>query len=307
LLTQSQQVKNISNVKSLKVQLATGLCFEHPVGLAAGFDKNAELLDIAQDLGFSFIEVGTVTPKAQIGNDKPRLFRVPSKEALFNRMGFNNKGSEYVFHQLKKFKEKQKKSKGKNCLKVGVNIGKNKDTPMDLAPQDYALLARKFAFLADYLVVNVSSPNTAGLRDLQELKKLEPIVKSVLAEARSATNNPCPIFLKLAPELSGEVLKETIQATETWGIQGFVLSNTLAGEHQGLQGGWSGALLRDIGLNNLKLAREVTQLPLISVGGIMNEADAQTRLREGAALVQIYSGWIYRGPSFPSEIVKSLL
>jgi len=293
--------------RGLRVSLSPSLDFVHPVGLAAGFDKNAELVGVAENLGFSFIEVGTVTPRAQAGNEKPRLFRDPPREALFNRMGFNNQGADRVAQHLVNYRRKQKSLKNPSPLKVGVNLGKNKDTPLELAPQDYAMLTQKFAGLADYLVINVSSPNTPGLRELQEIAKLEPIVKSVMAEVRShSVGQECPVFLKLAPEVVGEQLKDTLQAAESWGIFGFILTNTLGGEHSGLKGGWSGAPLRKQALASLEYARHATERPLISVGGIMDGADARERLRAGASLVQVYSGWIYRGPTFPSDIVRSL-
>jgi dihydroorotate dehydrogenase len=288
--------------KALNVPLTKTLEFVHPVGLAAGFDKNAELMALAENLGFAFVEVGTVTPRAQAGNDKPRLFRDPAREALFNRMGFNNEGADRVAKRLLHYRKQHPHSH----LRVGVNLGKNKDTPAEFAPQDYALLAQRFASLADYLVINVSSPNTPGLRDLQELRKLEPIVKSMMAEVQAQSSYACPVFLKLAPEVEGESLKDTLAAAESWGVYGFVLTNTLGGEFKGQKGGWSGGPLRERALKNLEYARCATQRPLISVGGILTEEDAQLRLRAGATLVQVYTGWIYRGPTFPGDIVRSL-
>lgn len=302
-ITRSTYRLEYTQEPSLKVHLNSNLCFAHPVGLAAGFDKNAELLPLAQNLGFSFIEVGTVTPRPQLGNDKPRLFRDSPHQALFNRMGFNNEGADRVALRI----EKYRKTSSHSSLKIGVNIGKNKDTPLELAAQDYALLAHRFASLADYLVVNVSSPNTPGLRELQELKNLEPILRSVIAESRREKGRPCPVFLKLAPEVEGEILKDTLEAAASWGVEGFVLTNTLAGEFKGLKGGWSGAPLSSKSLKSLEYARHATDLPLISVGGIMSPQDARDRLNAGASLVQIYSGWIYHGPTFPSDIVRGLL
>jgi dihydroorotate dehydrogenase len=277
-----------------------GVDFAHPLGLAAGFDKNGELLMCAEALGFAFLEIGTVTPRSQSGNERPRLFRDPKRSALFNRMGFNNDGADVVEKRLKEFR------KTKLPLRVGVNIGKNKDTLNELAAQDYTLLAHRFAVLADYLVINVSSPNTPGLRELQSLKNLEPIVQGVLAEVRASDRPTCPVFLKLAPEVQGEALKDTLQAAEGWGVSGFVLTNTLGGEHRGLKGGWSGEPVRVQALKSLEYARYATSAPIISVGGILTKEEAAERLRAGANLIQIYTGWVYRGPTFPGEIVRSL-
>jgi dihydroorotate dehydrogenase len=288
-----------AKVRRLATHVA-GVDFAHPLGLAAGFDKNAELLGCAEQLGFAFLEIGTVTPRAQSGNERPRLFRDPARLALFNRMGFNNEGADLVEKRLREFR------KSKSALRVGVNIGKNKDTPNELAAQDYTLLAHRFATLADYLVINVSSPNTPGLRDLQSLKNLEPIVQGVLAEVHASDRPSCPVFLKLAPEVQGEALKDTLQAAEAWGVAGFVLTNTLGGEHRGLPGGWSGGPLRTQALKSLEYARYATSAPIISVGGILTTQEAAERLRAGANLIQVYSGWVYRGPTFPGEIVRSL-
>ncbi|MEO5667583.1 MAG: quinone-dependent dihydroorotate dehydrogenase [Bdellovibrionota bacterium] len=285
--------------KRLATRIA-GVDFAHPLGLAAGFDKNGELLPFAEALGFAFIEVGTVTPRAQSGNEKPRLFRDSKRSALFNRMGFNNEGADVVEKRLRVFRKKT------SLLRVGVNIGKNKDTPNELAAQDYALLAHRFAALADYLVINVSSPNTPGLRDLQSLKNLEPIIQGVLAAVHASDRPDCAVFLKLAPEVHGEALKDILQAAEAWGISGFVLTNTLGGEYRGLTGGWSGGPLKTLAAKSLEYARYATALPIISVGGILTPEEAAQRLKSGAQLVQIYTGWIYRGPAFPGEIVRYL-
>jgi dihydroorotate dehydrogenase len=287
------------SLRKLATRVA-GVDFAHPIGLAAGFDKNAELLPYAEALGFAFIEIGTVTPRPQSGNEKPRLFREPSRQALFNRMGFNNEGADLVEKRLKEFRKRS------SSVRVGVNIGKNKDTPNELAAQDYVLLAHRFASLADYIVINVSSPNTPGLRDLQSVKALEPIVQGVLAEVRASDRPQCPVFLKLAPELQNEALKDTLQATEAWGVSGFVLTNTLGGEFRGLTGGWSGAPVAKPAIKSLEYARYATSLPIISVGGILTPDEAAQRLKSGANLVQIYTGWIYNGPSFPGQILRSL-
>ncbi len=282
------------------------LDFQHPLGLAAGFDKNAELLDSAQSLGFAFIEVGTVTPRPQPGNERPRLIRVSQNLALFNRMGFNNDGADVVAERIKKFRTKIALKNLPNTLKIGVNIGKNKDTTAQLAAQDYAMCAEKFAKLADYLVVNVSSPNTPGLRDLQNIKSLEEIFKAVKEATIRQDCSKLPILLKLAPEIDPEQLKDLIEAADSWGVDGYVLTNTWGGKHKGFTGGWSGQPVAEYSLNSLRYARTATQKTIINVGGILTPDEAQARLAAGADLVQIYTGWIYAGPRFPSDIVRFL-
>ncbi len=282
--------------KTLEKQIGA-LRFKHPVGLAAGFDKNAELLPYLPYLGFASAEIGTVTPRPQGGNAKPRLVRDPARKALFNRMGFNNEGADAVLARLAAARKKLPAD-----FVVGVNLGKNKDTPLEAAANDYRLLARVFCDLAHYLVINVSSPNTPGLRALQSEQHLEPIVRAVLEE----TKGKLPVFLKLAPEIEGADLQGLIQAAEGWGLSGFVLTNTLGGQYAGQPGGWSGEVLRERALRALMTARSATRLPIIAVGGIMTPADAEERMQAGATLLQIYSGWVYAGPSFPARIVKHL-
>lgn len=278
------------------------LHFNHPLGLAAGFDKNAELLEHAENLGFAFWEIGTVTPRPQPGNEKPRLFRKPQKLALFNRMGFNNEGVDEAAQRIEAFRKKHPNS----TLVIGSNIGKNKDTPAELAPEDYALCAARLGNVSDYMVINVSSPNTPGLRDLQQLDSLKAIVEAVKGTLHTTENPNCPLLLKLAPELATEALKDTIEAADAWDVQGYVLTNTWGGTHGRLQGGWSGEPVQQASLNALKYARAATSNTLISVGGILTPEDAMERLDAGADLLQVYTGWIYGGPSFPSEIVNSL-
>jgi len=287
--------------KALNVH-TSGLDFQHALGLAAGFDKNAEMLNVIQALGFAAIEVGTVTPRPQSGNERPRLFRKPDRLALFNRMGFNNEGADRVAERISKFRAKNPNTN----LRIGVNIGKNKDTSAADSAQDYGFCAEKFAELADYIVINVSSPNTPGLRDLQGLEALEAIVKSVKEALKDKGKNDLPVFLKLAPELGTEQLKDTIEATENWGISGYVLTNTWGGTHKGFTGGWSGQPVRDYSLRALRYARTATQKTIISVGGILTPEEAELRLSAGADLIQIYTGWIYSGPKFPSDIVRFL-
>ncbi len=283
-----------------------GIEFASRLGLAAGFDKDAEILAGLPALGFGFAEIGTVTPRPQPGNDRPRLFREVSERAVFNRMGFNGLGATIVSERLAELRPALP-----SRFRVGVNIGKNKDTPAESAHRDYRTAAAAFEGLCDYLVINVSSPNTPGLRALQAISSLKPIATEVL-DCVSGWKTPVPVLLKLAPEIfdaSQEVAARPDQlmpAAEEWGIQGWVLTNTRAGSirvgDSELPGGWSGAPLSLLAREALKSARAITRLPIISVGGIMDGAEAVERIRLGADLVQIYSGWIYGGPSLPSRI-----
>ncbi len=284
-----------------------GMEFRSRVGLAAGFDKDAEMLRGLPDLGFGFVEIGTVTPRPQPGNDLPRLFRDPSREAIFNRMGFNGLGATVVSTRLRRIRES-------GCLpdrfRVGVNIGKNKDTANEDSARDYQLAAKAFEGLSDYMVINVSSPNTPGLRSLQTLESLKPIIDAVQGVMGNWSNRP-PLLLKLAPEIAGENLASLLSGLEPLGINGWVLTNTLGGRHvdaAGIErvGGWSGGPLVGIARDRLIEARAATRLPIISVGGIMSEEEATRRLELGADLIQLYSGWIYRGPRFPARVARAV-
>lgn len=274
-----------------------GLPFLSRVGLAAGFDKNAEILEGLPALGFGFAEIGTVTPKPQPGNSQPRLFRDSNQKSLLNSMGFNNLGSEVIAERLAKAKKKLPMQ-----FRIGVNIGKNKDTSLEKASQDYMNATHAFEGLADYLVINVSSPNTPGLRSLQTLEGLKPIIEGVNLKISAWKNRP-PLLLKLAPEVSGESLATLLQGTERLGVDGFVLTNTLGSP----SGGWSGGILTEKSRSILKEARLTTSKPIISVGGILSPEEAMIRLNEGAELIQIYTGWIFEGPKFPVNIRKSVL
>ncbi|MBY0471203.1 quinone-dependent dihydroorotate dehydrogenase [bacterium] len=275
-----------------------GQKFLSQVGLAAGFDKDAEILEALPSLGFGFAELGTVTPRPQPGNPRPRLFRDFQSRAVFNRMGFNGLGAEVVSRRL----EKALANLPEN-FRVGVNLGKNKDTPLEEAAADYRLAASKFEGLADYLVINVSSPNTPGLRSLQSVESLRPLVEAV-AEKTAGWKRTPPILLKLAPEIRGAELKEILENGPKWGLKGWVLTNTLAGTRGDQSGGWSGSSLTKLSLDVLREARSQTSLPIVSVGGIMSAQDAWNRIQAGANLVQIYSGWVFKGPHFPGEIQR---
>jgi dihydroorotate dehydrogenase len=280
-----------------------GMRFASRVGLAAGFDKDAELVGALPFLGFGFVEIGTVTPRPQPGNEKPRLFRDPTSETVFNRMGFNGAGAEEVAKRLAVARPALPSG-----FRVGVNLGKNKDTSLEDAARDYGLAASSFRGLADYLVINVSSPNTPGLRSLQTIEALQPIVMAVLESMvawKSGETLP-PLLLKLAPEVSGADLVKILSHAEGWGIGGWVLTNTLGGSREMQIGGWSGRSVTEAARKSLQEARASTRLPIISVGGIMDAEEAALRVRLGADLIQIYSGWIFRGPSFPAEVSKRL-
>jgi dihydroorotate dehydrogenase len=281
-----------------------GMTFLTRVGLAAGFDKDAEILAALPEMGFGFAEIGTVTPRPQPGNDLPRLFRDPSRDSLFNRMGFNGLGSTIVSTRLAQIKPTLPLD-----FRVGVNIGKNKDTPLESASDDYLKAIIPFRDLADYVVINVSSPNTPGLRSLQSEQALQPIIQKV-GEEISGWTKKVPLLLKIAPELTGDALSGIVRASEGWGIEGWVLTNTLAGQIETrsgtLSGGWSGGAVTERARLSLQEVRGLTRLPIISVGGILSVEEARLRLQLGADLVQIYSGWIFRGPKFPKLLSESL-
>jgi dihydroorotate dehydrogenase len=293
-----------SGTRDIKPCSVLGTEFRSRVGLAAGFDKDAEIIRAIPYLGFGFVEIGTVTPRPQPGNPRPRLMRAPEKRALFNRMGFNGKGAEAAARNLKKAKGTLPAG-----FRVGVNIGKNKDTPLECAADDYVKAAAYFEDLADYLVINISSPNTPGLRSLQTGDTVGAIASRVNALISRWKTRP-PLLLKLAPEVSGDDLESIMKHGEAVGIDGWVLTNTLGGKWplkaSELEGGWSGAPLTERALDVLRKARGLTQKTIISVGGIMSAEDAKRRIEAGADLVQIYTGWIYSGPSFPVEVARYL-
>ncbi len=297
-------LKEGADSKAIPLPYVFGMEFRSKIGLAAGFDKNGEILSGLPALGFGFAEVGTVTPRPQPGNSFPRLFRNAKEHALFNRMGFNGLGAEVVSSLVTQAKEDLPLN-----FRVGVNIGKNKDTPIEDSHKDYVRATRAFNGIADYLVLNVSSPNTPGLRSLQTIEALKPIVKEVLGLISGWKKKP-PLLLKLAPELGGQNLIDLIRALEDWGIDGWILTNTLGGKtkigNKELEGGWSGGPLTELSRKSLIEVRQTSQKPIISVGGITSLGEAKARISAGADLIQIYTGWIYRGPSFPGELSRKL-
>jgi dihydroorotate dehydrogenase len=286
-----------------------GLHFKNPVGLAAGFDKNGVWTDQLSNLGFGFIEIGTVTPKPQAGNDKPRLFRLKSDEALINRMGFNNNGSIEAANNLRKRKSK---------VIIGGNIGKNKITDNDDAVIDYLKAFNDLYPYVDYFVVNVSSPNTPGLRDLQEKEPLKYILK-ILERDNGRKSKPKPILLKIAPDLTNEQLDDVIEIVKETRTAGVIATNTTI-SREGLvsnneivseigSGGLSGKPLTNRSTEVIRYLSEKSNkaFPIIGVGGIYNAKDAIDKLNAGASLVQVYSGFIYEGPSIVKEICKGIL
>jgi dihydroorotate dehydrogenase len=285
-----------------------GVSFESPIGLAAGFDKNAVAIRGFHSLGFGHVEVGTVTPLPQPGNEKPRLFRLPADFALINRMGFNNDGVEAVAARLKKVRDA-----GGNLPVIGVNIGKNKATPQEKAGDDYVTCAAALAPYADYLVVNVSSPNTPGLRGLQERTFLEPILSRVLDHSGDT-----PVLVKIAPDLSDEAIAEVVELVCDLGLAGIVATNTTI-SREGLrassadvaamgEGGLSGKPLSERSLEVLSVIRHTLprEYCVISVGGVFTGDDAQRLLAQGATLVQAYTGFVYRGPFFARKVLEEM-
>jgi len=286
-----------------------GLHFKNPVGLAAGFDKNGIWTDQLSNLGFGFIEIGTVTPKPQVGNDKPRLFRLKPDEALINRMGFNNEGSIEAANNLRKRKSK---------MIIGGNIGKNKLTDNDDAVIDYLKAFNDLYQVVDYFVVNVSSPNTPGLRDLQEKEPLKYILK-ILERDNGRKSKPKPILLKIAPDLTNEQLDDVIEIVKETRIAGVIATNTTI-SREGLlsdneivsemgAGGLSGKPLTDRSTEVIRYLSEKSNkaFHIIGVGGIYNAQDAIDKLKAGASLVQVYSGFIYEGPSIVKDICEGIL
>jgi dihydroorotate dehydrogenase len=309
-------IKNNLAVHDPKLQKELfGLIFPNPVGLAAGFDKNALYLDELEALGFGFVEIGTVTPKPQDGNEKPRLFRLPVDKALINRMGFNNDGVKVIASRLSKWKAKRPSS-GK--LIVGGNIGKNKVTSNEDAWKDYEICFRELFDLVDYFVVNVSSPNTPGLRELQEKESLRKIL-SHLQTINKQQSISKPILLKIAPDLTVEQLDDVIDLAMEIKLDGLVASNTsldrtnLSQESKLLSekigaGGLSGMPVKLKAVSIVKYIHTKTEgtIPVIGSGGIFTGEDAKQMIKAGASLVQVWTGFIYEGPAIAKRICKTL-
>jgi len=281
-----------------------GIKFKNPVGLAAGFDKNAQLYEELTSFGFGFIEIGTVTPKPQLGNPKKRLFRLVEDSAIINRMGFNNIGVEEVIENLKK---------NKSTL-IGGNIGKNKITPNYLAIDDYVTSFNMLFDFVDYFVVNVSSPNTPNLRDLQEKEPLTKLINSLISINRNK-KKPKPILLKIAPDLNNNQLLDIISIVKDTGLDGVIATNTtinrnnLKSVNKNELGGLSGKPLTSRSTEVIKFISKNSNktIPIIGVGGINTVADALEKFDAGADLIQIYTGFIYEGPNLIRSINKALL
>jgi dihydroorotate dehydrogenase len=281
-----------------------GIKFKNPVGLAAGFDKNAQLYEELTSFGFGFIEIGTVTPKPQSGNPKKRLFRLVEDSAIINRMGFNNVGVEEVIENLKK---------NKSTL-IGGNIGKNKITPNYLAIDDYVTSFNMLFDFVDYFVVNVSSPNTPNLRDLQQKEPLTKLINSLISINRNKTK-PKPILLKIAPDLNNNQLLDIISIVKDTGLDGIIATNTtinrdnLKSVNKNELGGLSGKPLTSRSTEVIKFISKNSNktIPIIGVGGINTVADALEKFDAGADLIQIYTGFIYEGPNLIRSINKALL
>jgi dihydroorotate dehydrogenase len=287
-----------------------GLEFPNAVGLAAGLDKNGDHIDALAACGFGFVEIGTVTPRPQPGNPKPRLFRLQKDDAIINRMGFNNEGVEHLINNVRTSK--------RDCI-IGINIGKNRDTSLEHAVDDYVNAFERVYPFADYITVNISSPNTPGLRDLQhgeQLTRLLQTLKQLQQQLEQKYNSYKPLLVKIAPDLGDDEISELARTLITHNIDGVIATNTsnqrpelksveLAGE----PGGLSGRPIQPQSDHVLSvLVRELDgKLPVIAVGGIMSAADAERKIQAGASLVQVYTGFIYSGPGLVSSICESFV
>jgi len=289
---------------SPKPKTLFGLTFPNPIGLAAGLDKNGVALPAWAALGFGFIEIGTVTAKAQPGNPKPRIFRLPEQQALINRLGFNNDGADAIARRLAALRERGPWP----AVPVGINIGKSRTTPLEQATDDYLYSFRALRDFADYITLNISSPNTPGLRELQEPEKLSELLHAIGNEAGTT---PKPLVVKISPDLSGTELKAILVVCEENGVSGIIATNTTL-DHSSIApqldqaGGLSGAPLRD---KSTALVREInarSTIPVIASGGIFDAESAREKFQAGALLIQLYTGLIYRGPQLLREIIDCL-
>jgi dihydroorotate dehydrogenase len=293
-----------SKIKTFHI---AGLKIRNPIGLAAGFDKNAECLETLDKLGFGFVEVGTCTPKPQYGNPKPRVFRLAKYKSLINRLGFNNKGCEYFVKNLKKYKQNNPHSN----LVIGANIGKNKDTTNFVS--DYRYMFNQVYDFCDYITINISSPNTAGLRDLQSYDNLSTLLEALSNERLEMTVKK-PIFVKLSPDIDTQTIIDCCLAIQKYSIDGVILTNStisrsmLPKKYHSITGGLTGKCLTDLSLNALKEFKKHLNptISVISVGGIESLEDVLERLQNGADAVQIYTSLIYNGFSSINNIINNL-
>jgi len=289
---------------SSKPKTLFGLNFPNPIGLAAGLDKNGVALPAWAALGFGFIEIGTVTAKAQPGNPKPRIFRLPEQRALINRLGFNNHGADAIAQRLAALRVSARWP----AVPVGINIGKSRATPLEQATDDYLYSFRMLRDFADYITLNISSPNTPGLRELQEPEKLSELLHAIGNEAGTA---PKPLVVKISPDLSNTELKAVLEICGENGVSGIIATNTTL-DHSSIApqldqtGGLSGAPLRD---KSTALVREIaarSTIPVIASGGIFDAESAMEKFHAGAVLIQLYTGLVYRGPQLLREIMDRL-
>jgi dihydroorotate dehydrogenase len=308
--TLNSPLKSLLQVRTDDLQLKpvsfAGLSFPHPVGLAAGFDKDGILYPHWSAFGFSFAELGTVTPKPQAGNPKPRLFRLKEDQAIINRMGFNNQGAQALAHILASHKP--------DCI-IGGNIGKNKDTPNEDAVRDYMLCMDVLAPVVDYFTINISSPNTPGLRDLQEKSALQTLLRGIMQHAKQLSAKR-PVFVKIAPDLESTAISEMLDVFIQEGIQGIVAGNTTL-QRSGLKspisltneaGGLSGKPLTQRSTEIIRFIAKETggSMPIIGVGGIFSADDSQAKLDVGAHLIQLYTGFVYEGPGLVRKILEKI-
>jgi dihydroorotate dehydrogenase len=283
-----------------------GLQFPNVVGLAAGFDKNALALPVWEVMGFGFMEAGTVTAKAQPGNPRPRLFRFPQQKAIINRMGFNNDGAEVVARRLELLKASGKWPK----IPIGLNLGKSKVTPLDEALSDYLVSFERLFKLGDYFVLNVSSPNTPGLRKLQDKAALDVLLRGVQA-ANRAKAAPKPLLLKIAPDLGCAQIEEILELVERHAFSGIVATNTTL-DHStvpggdAIEGGLSGRPLRERSTEVVRFVCSRTRVPVIGVGGIFDIESAREKLDAGAVLIQLYTGFVFQGPGLVRDLTEAL-
>jgi len=286
-----------------------GLNFPNPIGLAAGLDKNGDFFNALGAMGFGFVEIGTITPRPQAGNPKPRLFRIPEAQAIINRMGFNNKGVDHLVEQVKR-----RRYQGI----LGINIGKNALTPVENAADDYGINMRKVYAHADYITVNISSPNTQGLRDLQFGDSLDRLLESIKKEQlalQQIHNRYTPVAVKIAPDMDDTAIRQVAASLVAQGIDGVIATNTTIGRDGVEQystsqevGGLSGLPVRDKSTHVIRAlyAELGDKLPIIGVGGICDGDSAVEKIRAGAKLLQVYSGFIYRGPELIREIAQAV-
>jgi dihydroorotate dehydrogenase len=288
-----------------KPRVLFGVTFPNPIGLAAGLDKNGVAIPAWAALGFGFIEIGTVTAKSQAGNPKPRIFRFPERQALVNRLGFNNDGADVIAERMHKLRESGRWP----AVPVGINIGKSKATPLEDAADDYRYSFRLLSEFADYIALNVSSPNTPGLRELQGPAALSQLLRAIRNENRK---NPKPVLVKIAPDLSSNELEELMATCEENEIGGIIATNTTL-DHSSIpsardqEGGLSGAPLREKSTAVVRRIAARSTIPVVASGGISDAESAREKFAAGARLLQIYTGYIYRGPRLLREIMESVL